>query len=246
MRKREEEFIRAAMQITELFYRGKSFILSGFYTDNVECIAPGFYGRGKRLEGYLEMLQKKKYRITHKRYHLVQYTEQFAVAMGHCSLVKEEREGKEQSEDVDITIMLTLTEGRIGLKYIHISEAGSPERFWIKDIRERVYQLREKDILYLEALHNHVVWHCREYVVETVKLLKDVEETLNENFVRIHRSYIVNRQHVRKVDRCYVELDNGDILQIPVKKYCEVKKQLQGPAQCTKDSIRAPLQHKAK
>lgn len=228
MKERKEDYIKTAKQILELFYRGRKFLISKYFTADVECIAPGFYGRGEKLAVYLTALQKEQYTIIHKSYRLVRDTEQFAVVRARCSLrKKEQKEETGEKEDRDITMMLIRSAQGIGLQYIHISEDASAECFWVKDIRERMYQLREADIVYVEAIHNHVVWHCQGYAIETVKLLKEVEESLSDNFVRIHRSYIVNRRHVQMVDRCYARLDNGDVLQIPVKKYCEVKKMLE-------------------
>ncbi|MBQ2803046.1 MAG: LytTR family transcriptional regulator DNA-binding domain-containing protein, partial [Lachnospiraceae bacterium] len=90
-------------------------------------------------------------------------------------------------------------------------------------IRERVFMIEEDELLYLEACHNHIIWHCKYFVVESVGSLKKLEEELSGSFVRIQRSYIVNKKHVRKIARCYAEMDNKEIIQIPVKKYCNIK-----------------------
>lgn len=44
--------------------------------------------------------------------------------------------------------------------------------------------------------------------------LKDLEEQLPPNFIRLHRSYIVNRNFIKGYDAQSVFLLNGDIIPI--------------------------------
>lgn len=98
----------------------------------------------------------------------------------------------------------------------------------LKDTRERVFNLHEQEILYLEAGHNHVFWHCENFTIETTGSMKKAEQCLSDVFFKIQRSYIINKEHISKMARCYVEMDNGEKLSVPVKKYCKVKQSLFG------------------
>lgn len=53
--------------------------------------------------------------------------------------------------------------------------------------------------------------------------LKAIEKMVLENFIRIHRSFIVNRAHIVSVQRCFVTLKDGAKLPIPYKKYVQIK-----------------------
>lgn len=44
--------------------------------------------------------------------------------------------------------------------------------------------------------------------------------------MRIHQSYLVNLEHVSRIWRFEVELDNGMTLPVPEKKYTEIKGKL--------------------
>lgn len=58
--------------------------------------------------------------------------------------------------------------------------------------------LNVKDILYLEGDNNYTVFHTREKKLTVSKTLKDYEEILHESgFLRIHKSSIINLQHLR-------------------------------------------------
>ena len=55
--------------------------------------------------------------------------------------------------------------------------------------------------------------------------LNTLESELAENnFIRIHQSYLVNAKHIKNVVRCKAILTNGVELSIPKARYTEVKK----------------------
>lgn len=58
-------------------------------------------------------------------------------------------------------------------------------------------QVKLKDMIYLESLADYVKIHTPESSITTKETISSFEESLPEYFIRIHRSYIVNRHHVR-------------------------------------------------
>ena len=55
--------------------------------------------------------------------------------------------------------------------------------------------------------------------------LNDMEKELDNNeFLRIHQSYLVNMKHIEKVSRYEVSLTNGVKLEIPKARYGFVEK----------------------
>ena len=64
------------------------------------------------------------------------------------------------------------------------------------------------EIQYIEVLHNYVTIHAKEdYRIKTT--MSKLEKELDENFLRIGRSFIVNVQYVRKVSKDMAWLENG-------------------------------------
>lgn len=67
-----------------------------------------------------------------------------------------------------------------------------------------------KDILFLKADNNNTDFHIKDgSVVSAYKTLKTFENTLPSNFLRIHKSYIVNKDYVSRINygklKCYLE-----------------------------------------
>lgn len=120
--------------------------------------------------------------------------------------------------------------------YIQISYLSPTERLHrISAINRDVYCLYESDILYLEVFRNHLHWHHRNRVIESLGTLSGAAECLSEDFVRVHRCYIVNRNHVENISRrggkqCSLIMDNGDEIPIPYNKFVSCRDQLTRPA----------------
>ena len=58
------------------------------------------------------------------------------------------------------------------------------------------HQIKLEDILYLASLSDYVKIHTTAQSITTRETISSFEENLPETFIRIHRSYIVNRDYV--------------------------------------------------
>ena len=61
---------------------------------------------------------------------------------------------------------------------------------------KRTYRLRTSDILYLESLGNYVTYHLKDRRLISYTSLNECASRLPESFMRIHKSYIVNRENI--------------------------------------------------
>lgn len=122
------------------------------------------------------------------------------------------------------------------IAYIQLARLTQTERLHrISTVSKDVYCLYESDILYLEVFQNHLHWHYRNQVIESLGTLSGTAEFLSEDFVRIHRCYIVNKNHVENIrrcgaKRCALTMDNGDEIPIPYNKFVSCKNKLTRPA----------------
>ena len=111
--------------------------------------------------------------------------------------------------------------------YININFIGNndiPIKIYsIISAKETIYNIKETEILYVEAMGRHTFWHCINITIEAMTSLKEVEARLSDNFIKIHRSYIVNKTMVREVKRCSAVMENGDEIPIPYKKFVSIK-----------------------
>jgi two-component system LytT family response regulator len=82
-----------------------------------------------------------------------------------------------------------------------------------------IVQLEYEDVLLIEGLKDYVVFHTKEGKHVVYKRMKDLEETLPANFSRVHLSYIINRDHIRRIEDNHVHIGTE---RIPVsEKYRE-------------------------
>ena len=100
-----------------------------------------------------------------------------------------------------------------------------PSTIYIKSDKKQV-QLELDEIYYLESVGNYVkVWGVQKYLL-TPRTLSSFEEQLPaETFVRIHKSYILNKKFVHYIEGNVIRLKNGRELPLG-KSYKHVIKQL--------------------
>lgn len=109
--------------------------------------------------------------------------------------------------------------------FVQLNEKSTlPKIHKIVAVNEAVYHLDETVLIYIESLKDHIIWHYGDKSVESIDTLKRLEKELSEDFIRVHRSYIVNKRKVFSIQRCSITMENGDTIPIPYKKYVEVRK----------------------
>lgn len=103
--------------------------------------------------------------------------------------------------------------------------AAERGRIYIKSDKKQI-QLELDDVYYLESVGNYVkVWGADKFVL-TARTLTSFEEQLpSDVFVRIHKSYMLNRKYVHYIEGNTIRLKNGK--ELPVgKSYKQVIKDL--------------------
>lgn len=89
------------------------------------------------------------------------------------------------------------------------------------------YAVQHENIVYLESqlriihLHTFHPERINEYFYAT---MEEMEKELSPaGFLRIHKSYLVNMQHIRKLNYDKVQLSDGTILPVSQKKFSAIK-----------------------
>lgn len=98
----------------------------------------------------------------------------------------------------------------------------------IVEINEDVHFWKESDLLYVESQREHALWHGRTDSVRSVASLSKIKEQLSDDFVQVHRCYLVNVNMISSIQRCSVTMNNGDQIPVPYKKYTRVKAEICG------------------
>lgn len=81
-----------------------------------------------------------------------------------------------------------------------------------------IHLLQPADILFIEAYDYYIKVHVRDRFFLIRETMKGMESRLPEQFLRIHKSYIVNLHQVRRIARAdgeyEVELNSGTLLKV--------------------------------
>ncbi len=86
------------------------------------------------------------------------------------------------------------------------------EDFIMLKSEHRIYKVKYHDILYIEGLKEYVIFNLKnEKRIITLRSMKSLEDSLPDNFMRIHRSYIINKNEINTLYRNMVEIGDKKI-----------------------------------
>lgn len=89
-------------------------------------------------------------------------------------------------------------------------------------------RLAVSDVLYFEIYGHTIVIHLRDGSSRSwTGALKELEDMLPPNcFVRSHRSYLVNLEHIAEFERSWIRLSSGDTVPVSRSAYAKVQASL--------------------
>jgi len=77
----------------------------------------------------------------------------------------------------------------------------------------RIHKVHFDNILYIEGLKEYVIFYLKkENRIITLESLKRLEVVLPDNFMRIHRSHIINKNEVKSLYGNMVEIGDKRII----------------------------------
>lgn len=116
--------------------------------------------------------------------------------------------------------------GREAFLYLQkkIAQNGDVKKLAVRDAFHNWHCIAENEILYIAADHTHSIIHTIHSSITVPYKMSEYAEKLSDQFIRAHRSYIVNPDYVIGIKRFSVHLYNGAKLPIPQKKYTRVKR----------------------
>lgn len=165
-------------------------------------------------------------RITFGHIHLMPLAEDTCIVTCEYHICAK---GAEQ-EQYCSTFIWKYCNGRLKLLYVHMSSSGSiprppkvsPEILTVQGLHAQVHRIHTEDILYIEASDVYSQFCCTSGQVTANQSISSLEKVLPPFFMRTHRSFIANKQYVRKIFRYGLEMSNGISLPVPEKRYMQV------------------------
>ncbi|MBP9997419.1 MAG: response regulator transcription factor [Lachnospiraceae bacterium] len=103
------------------------------------------------------------------------------------------------------------------LAYVTVSVQGGERKVLLRDIQ------------LIETGGNHIVLVRTDTEdIQTKTRMSDVEAQLEgyKNFLKVHRSYIVNINHIKEINGEEIEMMNGAIAMITLRNLADIKKQI--------------------
>ena len=91
---------------------------------------------------------------------------------------------------------------------------------WIKN-REGTFRIPFEQIYYLEAREKKVFVRTRQEEFGVGETIERLAEQLPENFVRCHRSFVVNEEHITQIRLSENLLYLGKELFVPISRTCK-------------------------
>lgn len=82
-----------------------------------------------------------------------------------------------------------------------VEESNTPDYIFVKADGKHI-KVTLNDIFYVEGLKDYVIIHLKDSRIITHNTMKNIESLLMklDNFIRIHRSYIINLKHVKEIE----------------------------------------------
>ncbi|RYJ38409.1 LytTR family two component transcriptional regulator [Flavobacterium anhuiense] len=93
------------------------------------------------------------------------------------------------------------------------NQSNLPDFLFVKtDGKNKFQKVFLTDILYVESLQNYVCIHTSKQQIITHSSLKNVIESLPENeFIQIHKSYVVSLKHIESTDNFSVFINGREL-----------------------------------
>lgn len=98
------------------------------------------------------------------------------------------------------------------------------DTYFTYEFERKTYRYPCRDILYLESNLRRIILHTNRDTAALYGKLDDLAIKY-PMFVRIHKSFLVNRRHIRSISAGMVVLSNGDVLPIS-RKYADSMEEL--------------------
>lgn len=92
---------------------------------------------------------------------------------------------------------------RRNTKIVHNKPMQNNHYLLLPNKHRKLEKIDYSDILYLQSIRNYTLIHLQDGTVKmsTKTMLFHINHCLNDHFIRIHRTYCVNKYHIQNFDK---------------------------------------------
>lgn len=191
-----------------------------------------FHGYSQVLRWFSHTVNAEKYETRHLQYYVSSLNKDTVIVTGRYKTFPLSAGQFSICHSFQVTLVWAAERRSPRLLHIHISASDyrpQTEEFLIfQEKRSGTFRLLPEEILYVEAENVNSIIHTASGPFSVCRSISQMEKLLPLQFLRIHRSFIVNRSHVARIYRYAVELSNRTVIPVPEKKYmkivCEIER----------------------
>lgn len=184
------------------------------------------YGYSAVCRGLMAGFCPEAGEMIHHHYHVQTLKRDIAVVTGQFRAAGPEAGSQGSSASSHCTFIWSWSREEAKLLHVHISQVQPQEsagrQLLLRGGDGSIYYLSPNEILYVEARNIYCNVHCTSQMISVSQSMKQVGAILPDQFLKIHRSFIVNSRYVSRVYRYGLELVGGICLPVPEKQYMNV------------------------
>jgi DNA-binding LytR/AlgR family response regulator len=91
---------------------------------------------------------------------------------------------------------------------------GKSKRSLVFSFNKKKYNIGFDEIVYISSYGHYITIHTEGNGYEWKYSLKELQKELPGQFVRCHRSFIVNLDHMRKIEGKRIQMKNGSVIDV--------------------------------
>ncbi len=103
-----------------------------------------------------------------------------------------------------------------------VSNLKKEEKVLLVQENGEMLKVLAKSIFYVEVFSHSCSIHTTEGVIETKMTISDLEKKLFDGFIRVHRSYLVNLERIKKIAKAEIFMENGNRVPLSRRRYKDV------------------------
>ena len=100
-----------------------------------------------------------------------------------------------------------IVDGRLFTQVAKEKESLPADHIFVKS-NSKFFKVNFSEIIYIEGMKDYLKIHCRDYKLVTLQTMSEMEKILPVNqFIRVHKSYIIALAHVKSIYGNSIEME---------------------------------------
>lgn len=104
-----------------------------------------------------------------------------------------------------------IVDGRLFTQDVKEKNNSSVNHIFVKS-NSKFFKVNFSEIIYIEAMKDYLKIHAADYKLVTLQTMNEMEKILPaDEFLRVHKSYIIAVAHIKSIYGNSIEMENGNV-----------------------------------